>query len=352
MNILEYRPIFGTFSLGFENLGQNEVVEVLKLDKEAVFGYNNTHKQWFFNNFDEISTYKPKKSIDLAIFTPEIGGKVGSQAKDNFSFRDFQNCLDFLAREKPKFAIFCTESSAIELINTSDSYVRDGFGQLSKDEVIFQLQQMGYDAYLVAIDEADYGIPSHRRFAFYVATPKGYGFAFPKGNYTRSGRGKYKKHLTVADAIGDLGPKGEWVPYASDPQNVYQRNIRGKAQNTTWHHSRKIKDTQKETIACIREGQNASTTNAIKQRSGYNRPKWASTPTLDDKFYLVSSRYDSIHPHEDRPFTIREGARLLGLPDKLSFELKTSKTYIAENIYKSVSPIIGELMAIGLRMIG
>ena len=70
--------------------------------------------------------------------------------------------------------------------------------------------------------------------------------------------------------------------------------------------------------------------------------------TIDEHFYLASSKKYSIHPKFDRPLTIREGCRILGLPDKLSFDLKTSKKSIARMLYKSVSPFIGEILALSL----
>ncbi|MBR3209086.1 MAG: DNA cytosine methyltransferase [Bacilli bacterium] len=351
MRILDYNPNFGTLSSGLEYFPKNEVVETIKLQKDAVFPYNSIHKQWFLPSAIKNFDYETDYNVDLAIFQPNFGGKVAKRSKSNFYFDDFQNCLNFLREFRPEFAIFQTELGAIELINTNNSYVRDGFNQLSKDRVIADLQKMQYKAYLVVIDEADYGIPLHRSFAFYVATPKDFDLRVPKPLFTHSGRGEYAKFRTVEDAIGDLGGLGEWVEYDCDAKNSYQRALRNSDGHVTWHFNHQnIKPSTKKKIASIKQGSNNETPIAKSRSKGYNRAKWDSVcRCMDEDFYLLSSKGgDSIHPIADRTFTIREGCRIHGLPDKLSFELSTSRRFIASMIHQSVAPAIGMMLGLSL----
>lgn len=351
MKILEYRPNFGTLSSGFENFRENEVVEVLNLTNDAYYGYNRIHKQWFPTSLSSIASYEAQKSIDLAILNPNFGETVGRKGKDNFFFYDFQDCLTFLRQNMPKFAIFQTEVDVIPLVNNAPEYIRDGFGQLSKDRVIYFLQKMGYKAYLVVLDEASYGVPLHRSFAFYIATPEDFDFRMPKPLYTATGKGSYSKFRTVKEAIGDLGNMGEWVEYTSGPQNMYQKSMREKnVQKVTWHHAPNIKSSTKKKIALIQQGSNNETSVAKGRSKGYNRAKWSDIcRCMDASFYLVSSKGgDSVHPIQNRPFTIREGCRMHGLPDRLSFDLKTSRKAIGKMIHNSVAPAIGEILALGL----
>ena len=76
LKIFEYQPNFGTFSAGFESFNENIVVEVVKLAKDAFYGYNRIHKQWFSSSMIPISTYQPENSIDLAIFNPSFGENI------------------------------------------------------------------------------------------------------------------------------------------------------------------------------------------------------------------------------------------------------------------------------------
>lgn len=353
MKILEYKPNLGSFSLGFETFSQNEVVEVVNLSKNAEYAYNKTHKQWFLPNFSKINEYKPQKSFDLAILNPNLGEKLGRRGKNKFITSDLHDCLTFVERERPKFVIFTVDIHAIPLLNTAKEYIRDSFGEVSKDFIIYSLQQMGYDACLVAIDEANYGIPIHKRVGLYIATPKDYNIAYPKGLFTRLGINNTNKFRTIADAISDLGSLGEWVPYGTRPRNIYQKRLRGGMEKTTWHFlSKAVSSKQAAVISQIRQGSKAAKNKNVRNSVGYVRPRWDRIcPGIDEKFYLTSSTFASLHPILNRPFTIREGMRIMGLPDYMSFDLKTSKPEVAKMIVKSIAPVIGEATAIALRSI-
>ena len=76
-----------------------------------------------------------------------------------------------------------------------------------------------------------------------------------------------------------------------------------------------------------------------------NRPKYNKiSPVLYSDFYLVSSAKASIHPVMNRPFTIREGARLFGLPDTYVWNSDLPKKAVANMIYNSISPIFGNVI--------
>ena len=346
MRILDYSPNFGTLSAGFENFSGVEVTDVVKLAKDAEYGYNSIHKQWALASFSPILTYEPEKNIDLAIFNPDFGENVGRKGASNFFFYDFQDCLDWLTDKMPKFAIFQTEPEAVRYINTAPEYVRDGFGQLSKDKIIYNLQQMGFKAHLLVLDEAEYGIPLHRKFAFYIATPEDFDLRVPRGLFTATGKGRYNKYRTVSDAIGDLDHMGEWVEYGSEAQNSYQKRLRNeKSGRVTWNFTGKLRSSVRDKIIQERDTRRDNKV----QSKGYNiLQNDKIVDALDECFYLASSKKYSIHPKINRPLTIREGCRILGLPDELSFDLKTSKKSIARMLYRSVSPFIGEILGLSL----
>ena len=349
MKILDCEGNFGCLSSGFENFSQNEVVEAIKIAKDGEYGYNSIHKNWIPRVKRSFSDVDSNLKVDLAIFRPEIGENIARKGAKNFSFNDFQASLDFLAEILPKFAIFQTEVDAIPFMNTAEDYVRDGFGQISKDTVVNQLQQMGYKAHLLVLDEADFGIPIHRDLAFYVATPNSYVLGRPKKLYTATGRHNYKKYVTVRGAISDLGNLGEYVNYSSEAKNMFQKKMRNSNGKVTHNFVRfKLKSRARKLIPTIQQGSNNETKVPNSRSKGYNRGKWddiyrCSSPS----FYLATDKIgDSIHPIANRPLTIREGCRLHGLPDKLTFDLKTSQKSIANMIHKSASPAIGELLAI------
>lgn len=351
MKILDCEGNFGTLSSGFEHFSQNEVVEAIKIAKEAEYGYNSIHKSWLPRQNTTLHNLNPEIDVDLAIFRPDVGENLARQGHKNFKIDDFQHSLEFLVDIFPKFAIFQTEIEAIPHLNCNLNYVRDGFGQLSKDIVIYQLQQMGYNAYLFVLDEADYGVPLHRSFAFYIATPKDFVLKRPKQLYTSTGRRGYKKYVTVRDAISDLGNLGEYVSYSSPAKNMFQRAMRNENGKVTHNFMRvKLKERARKLIPTIVQGSNNETKIPNSRSKGYNRAKWDDIYRCSsDKFYLATDKVaDSIHPIANRPFTIREGCRLHGLPDRLTFDLKTPQKKIAAMIHKSASPAMGELLSIML----
>lgn len=346
MNVIEYNTDFGPLSAGLENFDGVETTDVVGLSKDAVFPYNSIHKTMAYQSPASISDYDPSEDIDIAIFRPDFGGKLSRNFSANFKFDDFQRCLDWIKKYNPTFSIIQTEPEAIKLLNTSENYVRDSSDQLSRDKIIETLLQMGYKAHLVVIDEADYGVPVHRKFVFYIVTLTDFTLNIPRGLFTATGKGNYNKYRTLNDAISDLDTMGEWTKYASSPKNAYQKHLRNEySYRVTWHHEPKIRESSKKKIAERRNEKDP-----YKRKS--NGPNIAKAdeiiPNLNEDFYRATSTGYSIHPTEDRPLTIREGARILGMPDKLSFDLKTSKAKVGKMLYNNPSPIIGELFGLSL----
>ena len=349
MKILDCEGNFGCLSSGFEHFSQNEVVEAIKIAKDGEYGYNSIHKSWLPRTKRTFSDINGDLKVDLAIFRPDIGENIARKGSKNFKINDFQASLDFLAEILPKFAIFQTEVDAIPFLNVADDYTKDGFGQVSKDIVVNRLQQMGYKAYLLVLDEADFGVPIHRDLAFYIAAPSDCRIQQPKVLYTSTGRHGRKKYMTVRGAISDLGNLGEYVSYSSEPKNMFQAKMRNPNGKVTHNFVRfKLKERARKLIPTIQQGSNNETKVPNARSKGYNRAKWDDIYRCSSSnFYLATDKVgDSIHPIANRPFTIREGCRLHGLPDQLTFDLKTPQKSIAMMIHQSASPAIGELLAI------
>ena len=77
-----------------------------------------------------------------------------------------------------------------------------------RDQIVNGLRDAGYSTHFSVLNAADYGVPQHRRRAFFVA------FADPRVEYEfpHSTHGKAKQpYATVGEAIGDLADKDERV---------------------------------------------------------------------------------------------------------------------------------------------
>ena len=142
--------------------------------------------------------------------------------------------------------------------------------------------------------------------------------------------------VTVDDAISDLpiihsSEGNEIQPYNCSPQNDYQRLMRKNSTHVYNHVAMRHTSRLIERFKAIKPGQDLldvwETHGAVKrgapgekseikfhqnnQRVFGNRP----APTI-----AASFQSNFIHPHLDRNFTAREGARLQSFPDDFVFE--------------------------------
>ena len=109
-----------------------------------------------------------------------------------------------------------------------------------------------------------------------------------------------------------------------------------------WNHD---KDYQYADICSfIKQGSNAKKTKEISQVSGYYRmrPDVPCNPLHHD-FYRVSSRGPSIHPIEDRPLTILEGAYLSGIYMNL-WEQNVNKKIAGDMISRAMAPSVSWIL--------
>ena len=130
-----------------------------------------------------------------------------------------------------------------------------------------------------------------------------------------------------------------YVPDGLKKRSKKIMDILNNVQNQSWHSP----DFRKQHICeQIKQGSSASKTKSLSLTSGYIRLFADKTaPLLSNDFYKCSDKKASIHPIENRPFTIREGARLNGLTDDFTWDSNLSKKTVAQLIYNSVSPILG-----------
>lgn len=187
----------------------------------------------------------------------------------------------------------------------------------------------GYNVKYQILCASDYGVPQMRERVIIIGIRKDLGIepTFPM---------PIDGVVTVDDAISDLplihASEGEEVQdYTIEPQNDYQRLMRNNSNkvynHVAMHHTRRLI----ERFEAIQPGQNLldvwETHGAVKrgapeeksqikfsqnnQRVYGNKP----APTI-----AASFQSNFIHPHLNRNFTAREGARLQSFPDDFVFE--------------------------------
>lgn len=194
----------------------------------------------------------------------------------------------------------------------------------------FTMAGEGYNVRVQVLRASDYGVPQQRERVIIIGIRKDF-------NLTPSYPAPCCNNpVTVDMAISDLpaiasGEGCEQMQYATDPQNEYQRLMRQDSKFVMNHISMKHTQRLIERFKAIKPGQSLidvwETHGAVKrgQPSEKSNIKFAQNnqrlfgnkpaPTI-----AASFQSNFIHPHLNRNFTAREGARLQSFPDNFIFE--------------------------------
>ena len=188
---------------------------------------------------------------------------------------------------------------------------------------------IGYNVDYKVLRASDYGVPQIRERVIIIGFRKDLNIipSFPEPLNTI---------VTVDDAIGDLplinACEGkEKQPYTTEPQNEYQRLMRKNSSMVYNHVAMRHTPRLVERFKAIKPGQNLldvwETHGAVKRgnpqeksntKFGQNNQRLFGNkpaPTI-----AASFQSNFVHPHLNRNFTAREGARLQSFPDDFIFE--------------------------------
>ena len=191
--------------------------------------------------------------------------------------------------------------------------------------------EFGYDVAYKVLTASDYGAPQNRERVILIGFRKDLGIT-PKHPVPY----KMDHRLTVDEAISDLpqigaGQGEDNMPYPVSPSNLYQQFMRKDTDSVKNHIAMKHTPRLVERFKAIRPGQ--SLVDVWETHGSVKRG--APTEKSDVKFGqnnqrvygdqpapTIAAAFQSnfIHPHLDRNFTAREGARLQSFPDSFVFE--------------------------------
>lgn len=211
-------------------------------------------------------------------------------------------------------------------------------GKTILQELLEELEHIGYSVHINLLDAQDYGVPQRRKRYIIVGERKDLGshYEYPKPNGIRK---------TVRDTIGHLP-----VPPADGSDHP----------KVSLHRRDKLSDLNLKRINALKEGQGRDdlpdelladchriSSDAIGYRNVYGRMAW------DDVAPTITARFDSFtrgkfgHPDQPRSISLREGALLQSFPE--DFEFTGNKVDIARQIGNAVPPLLAE--AIGKSII-
>ncbi len=319
----------GGLSLGFEMAGF-EVSYAIDLWRRAVDTYNHNREKQVAQCMDihmltdaQILALNEQRDVAGVIGGPPCQGfsKVGTRDVNDPRNHLYLEYYRVVRLVEPEFFVIENVSGLLNLSNG-----------LFRDDIVKRFGALGYEVAFQEVVASDYGVPQNRHRVFFVGM-KGGRFKFP---------GKVDGVVTSKDAIGDLLPLTaengleEDHNYASEPQNDYQRKMRGcqkrvKNHQITLHTQQTI-----DIISMVPDGGTIYDLpdeywNVRKYRKGFERmPSFKPCHTVD------TGHRNYFHYAENRIPTARENARLQSFPDW--YEFLGTKTDQYKEIGNAVPP--------------
>lgn len=238
--------------------------------------------------------------------------------------------------------------------------------------IIRRFEKLGYEVHRAILLAADYGVPQLRRRVFVVGVRKGLAFRFPEpthlGGWRRDTQELWERqrrergllrHITSWEAIADLprlvSLNGHKRRYRDVQLSQYAALMRIDSDDLRDHEASRLSALYAELVPYVPRGgtwrdipphllpdryrgmRRSDSTNLLG-RLDPNRPAY----TITTQFNNVTAGC-FIHPYEDRPLSVREGARLQSFPDR--YEFIGAATSRCRQIGNAVPPRIAQFLA-------
>lgn len=294
-----------------------EYLRILKVVKPKMFLFENVKGLLSMKE----TFYKLDKNGNVITEEKIVGHKDGRKRKLNVPVFDYygDKVLDVIKRE---------------------------FGQIEDG--------LGYEIKEQLVNAVDFGVPQNRERVVIVGVRKDLNLKIPEF------KGDNKTKLTIKEAISDLpdvyeGEKKEH--YESEPQNEYQKLMRGTNNVLRDHSCGTYGDKIRTVILNVEQGQGRKDFNAkidageidrmYYLTSGFNNTygrleENKPSPTITNNLSTPSG-LRCIHYSQHRALTSREGARIQSFPDW--FQFVGNRTEINTQIGNAVPPLMAMAMA-------
>lgn len=191
--------------------------------------------------------------------------------------------------------------------------------------------EFGYNVSYKVLKASDYGTPQNRERVILIGFRKDLNI-----QPTHPLPYIMDRYITVDDAISDLpqinaGEGDESAEYSSEPTNLFQQFVRRNSNVVNNHIAMKHTPRLVERFKAIKPGQSLidvwDTHGAVKRGTPtekstikFSQNNQRVFGNLPAPTIAASFQSNFIHPHLDRNFTAREGARLQSFPDDFIFE--------------------------------
>jgi DNA (cytosine-5)-methyltransferase 1 len=229
-------------------------------------------------------------------------------------------------------------------------------GQLIQT-ISHEISKLGYSVEWRVLRAEDYGVPQERRRVVFIANRIGAPVVFPDIRYGEN----LKPYTTIWDAIGDLPllVSDTVVDYPIPASTDYQSEMRRGNPALANHYGPKLGKANQERIRHIPQGGSWRDIpfdllpEGMKRAKRSDHTKRYGRPRLTDLSCTILTKCDIhwgayIHPIENRPFTVREAARLQSFPDEFVFYGSMTEQFV--QIGNAVPPMMAKSIANGISL--
>lgn len=243
-----------------------------------------------------------------------------------------------------------------------------------KAQVEQSFQEMGYHVTSGVLLAADYGVPQLRERVIFLASLLGPDIELPRPTHGPAGSlrvhsGELQPYRTVHDAISDLpligdNHKVEPSPYAREPENSYQRRLRGTSTRIWNHTSRPLSELAHSIVTKVGQGQGLRSLPVEDMPPRFHKMRRIANGELrrdcttlyhrlaeDRPSYTITCYFTNVsagaftHPTEDRAITAREAARLQSFSDDFRFVGASIPRQIGNAVPPLLAEVVGEAVA-------
>ena len=285
----------------------------------------------------DIREYDPKQiRKDLGLKKGELDCIVGGPPCQGFSknvpssYRFLEDPRNQLYKDYIRF-VEEFQPKCVVIENVAEIY--NAFNGVVREQIISQLNALGYKVAVKVLFAPDYGVPQRRSRCFFIACRTGKTPWFPEPTHSKSGNSDLldpkPKYVSAWEAINDLpelenGEGSLEMEYSQPAKNEFQKFMRKDSDILHDHITRPLKGVQLQRMQSIKAGQGIKDLPAeIRPKGGYSgaygRLDFENVaPTVTRWcFHPGSGRYG--HPKNARVITTREAARLQCFTDDFVF---------------------------------
>lgn len=285
----------GGLSLGFE---ENNFDLIFANDNDKLAGetfiHNHPNTKFFCGDIKELSTEKLSNYINT-----EVDVIVGGVPCQSFSMAGYRIRKKVDNSSDPRHYLFKEFIRVVKTLKPKVVIIENVKGILSshkgkiKEEIITELENLGYNVDFKVLNSADFGVPQLRERVIFMGNRLGKENIFPEPTHSKD------NYVSVGEALKDIP------------------NLN--------HEPRILEGVTLERVKLIKPGQNwQSLPKELQTKSNHSGAYGRLDPKKPSR--TLTTRFDSppvgyvTHPTENRTLTVREGARIQSFPDNFEFK--------------------------------